>query len=383
MAGLVSAWRAWNDRRVTFRALRQQQDDDDHRFASTVKDGLTYALMALQREDQTQAATLWTDLLTRHPRITRASPLALDVLLGLRRFDEAEHLMRQGQKKTPGDPHFARGLALVSFSRGDMVETAKRAELIRDRFPAIMEGYTLGVQALAANGRLTEADELARLATKKLPNNWLGFLDFANLAVHQQHWEDAINRWKMIIDNFPQHKVGHLGYTQALTRLFRYDEAEEAISSALQRFPTDLSLFIEFARCKQARGDIAAAIERWEVVLKRFPQQIQSYSETARAFEAMGEHTKAVETLREAMRIFPADAQSSAELARMFQGRRDFAAAAEIWSLIRARFPDFQEAYLAGAAALRELGQAEEARAVLRTFAKGPIIRSLGNRDPA
>ena len=72
MAWLVSTWKAWNDRRVTLRTLRRQQDDDDQRNQSTVKDGLTYALMALQREDQSQAITQWTDLLTRFPRVTKA-----------------------------------------------------------------------------------------------------------------------------------------------------------------------------------------------------------------------------------------------------------------------------------------------------------------------
>lgn len=359
---------------MTLRALRRQQDDDDHRFKSTVKDGLTHALMALQREDHAQATALWTSLSTRHPRIARASPLALDVLLGLRRFDEAEQLMRQGQKKAPGDPHFAKGLALISFSRGDLVETAKRAEFLRERFPAIIEGYTLGVQALAAVGRLPEADELARTATKKLPNNWLGFLDFANLAVHQQRWEDAVDRWKMIIDNFPEHKAGPVGYVRALAHLSRYEEAEKAVSSALQRFPSDLSLFVEFARCGQARGDIATAIERWEVLPRRFPQQIQSYSESAWALEALGEHIKADAILREAITRFTADVRPSAELARMFQGRRDFVAAAEIWSSIRAKFPDFQEAYDAGAAALREIGQVDEAELVLSIFAKKSAI---------
>ena len=370
MARLFSTWRAWNDRRVTLRTLRRQQDDDDHRNQSIVKDGLTYALMALQREDQAQAAILWTDLLTRFPRVTKASPLALDVLLGLGRLDEAEQLMVQGQKKAPGDPHFAKGLALVSFTRGDFEETAKRSELIRNRFPGIIEGYTLGIKALARSNRLPEAEELARVAIKRLPNNWLGFLDFAHLAVQQQLWEEAVVRWKVLMDQFPEHKPGHLGYAQALARLLRYEEAELALSASLQRFPTDLALSLEFARYGQARGDIPAAIHRWEIVPKRFPQYQQSYLESASALEAMGEYSKAASTLRDAMGRFPDDARPSAQLARMLQGRGDFAAAAEIWSAIRVRFPEIAEAYTSGAVALRENGQAEEAKMILEIFAK-------------
>jgi tetratricopeptide (TPR) repeat protein len=364
MAGLLSVWRSWSERRQILRDIRQQDADSQERDRFKVKDELTYALAALDRGDIQYATDIWTGLMERHAAVAHKSPLALRVLIGLRRFEEAEALMRTGQKKYPSEYYFAKGLAEIAHAKRDFDTAIERWAFLRRRFPGVIEGYTYGAGAFMAKNQLQQAEALALEAIKRFPDQIGGPLEYARVAVMQENWEEALLRWQPLRDKFG-FGGGFVGSAQALTHLGRYDEAEALLQQARIRFGTSSGPLSELARVAEARGDIPAAVQRWKDVLIRFPLDMNVHFTASEAFERLGEPAEAEATLRAAIDRFPTELRPLLELARLLHFKhRNFPAAAEVWAALRAAFPDYQEAYVGGANALTQAGRTEEADAL-------------------
>ena len=149
MTGLFAAWRSWRDRRLILRDVRRHAAGARELDHFKIKDQLTYANSALDNNDERQATEIWTKLVADYPSDALQSPLALRVLMRLRRYDEAATLMRNGQRRHPGDPKFPHGLAQIARAKGDHDEAILLYAQLRKRFPGVMEGYTSGAESLS------------------------------------------------------------------------------------------------------------------------------------------------------------------------------------------------------------------------------------------
>jgi predicted Zn-dependent protease len=342
------------------RMLRRQQADDSERDRFKVKDNLTYAMAAIERGDQREATELWESSLSRYPNETKSSPLALSVLLGVRRYDEADALMLAGQKKRPNDPFFAKGLAQIAIARHDREEALRRCAALRKRFPGVMEGYTLAVEALTELKRFDEADALCARAIATFPDEMVCYLVHARVAVAQENWQEALNRWLPVRDRFDWIS-GHLGYAEALGKLGSYDEAETLLEAARMRFPTDTAPVTQLALLSEMRGDAPQAISRWQRLAHRFPLMIHACLQAAEHLEKLGEPADAERVLREAVEHFPNDTAPFSRLGALMMRRKEYSGAAGVWAEFRKTFPDVEEPYIRGVEALRLAGRAAEA----------------------
>jgi tetratricopeptide (TPR) repeat protein len=364
MVGILEAFRDWQERRTILREIRQQKVDTNERLRFHVRDILTLALDALERDDKPYAERAWTGALRDYPDLARASPLAFPLLLGLRRLDEAEALMQRGLKDHPNDTKYPVGLGQISEARHDVDEADKRWGFVRKRFPGVITGYTGGASALADKGQIKEAEALAMLAIKRFPDDLGGFLVMARLAVKQNDWESALSWYTTISDQFA-YVGGFTGAAEMLCKLGRFDDADALMSAARLRFGTDPGPIVQYAKTAEARGDTTEAITRWKMVLQRFPLNMHVHFGAAEAFERLGEPAEAEAALRAAVERFETEERPMVELAKYFHFQRhDSLAAAEAWAQLRGVFHDNQEAYTRGADALSDAGRHEEAEAL-------------------
>jgi tetratricopeptide (TPR) repeat protein len=328
-----------------------------------VRDDLAEALSALDGNDHQHATELWTKALERNPREARASPLAVKVLVGLRRFDEAETIMREGQIRHPNDMRFARGLAEIARDSGDDETALLRWVAVRKQFPGDMIGYAAGVGALRKLNRLSEAETLAERTMKLFPEEVLGFMEHAQIASLRQHWDDALRRWDLVRTRF-DHSSGYLGAARAMIQLGRYDEAEALLSQCRIKTPTDSAPVIELARCAEARGDLPGAIDGWNRVAQRFSLHLPSCLAAASALQTLDAFADSENVLRDAIDHFPNEPRPLAQLGMLFLDRRNFPAAVNTFATMRSAFPDREEGYIYGAQALSQTGCREEAEAL-------------------
>jgi tetratricopeptide (TPR) repeat protein len=324
MKGLFSAWREWRERRDILRDLRREQANNSEVNRFRVRDGLEEALATAELNDHSKATQIWIDLLDRYPTETRASRLALQVLIKLGRFDEAETLMRAGEKNHPRDYYFPKGLGEIAQAKGDHDEAIQRYAVLRKRFPGVVQGYTHGALSLAAKNRLDEAEALANVAMQRFPDDLGGFLEYARMAVRREDWPEALRRWQVVQDQFNHLSFGYIGRAQALIWLERYDEADTLLTYTRTRFPTESGPFAESARCAAARGDVPEAVERWKRRYQRFPLEVHGYWDAAGALEKLGEADEAEAALRAAIDRFPAEQRAVVELTNLLHRRQKF-----------------------------------------------------------
>jgi tetratricopeptide (TPR) repeat protein len=364
MTGLFSAWRSWRQRRLILRDVRRHSADAREVDHFKIKDQLTFADSALDNNDSRRATEIWNKLIASYPWDALLSSLALRVLTRLRRYDEATEIMRNAQRRYPGEPKFPQGLGRIAQAKGDHDEAIMIYGRLRKRFPGVMEGYTKAAESLRIMNRPDEAEQLITEAMKRFHSEIAPFLEHARIAVLREDWEEALRRWQPVRDRFG-HVIGLVGAAQALSHLGRYEEAEELLQGARYQYGADPGPLSEYARVAEAKGNIAEAVQRWKDVRYHFPLDMHVQSAASEAFEKLGEPAEAELTLRAAMDRFPSEFRPMLDLAKLLQIKhRNFPEAAEVWAAIRLIFPDNEEAYTSGAEALRQAGRTGDADAL-------------------
>jgi tetratricopeptide (TPR) repeat protein len=363
MAGLLGIWQNWRDRRDVLREIRQRRAEASEWAHFRLRDDLVAAADALARGDRRYATELWENGLKKYPGHAVNSPLALDVLLGLSRFDEADALMNEGRTKHPADIRFAIGLASIARARGDMETAVQRWAMVRKQFPGAIPGYAMGIDALRSLNRMPEAEALTRRLIGRFPQEILGYMELARLADLQKDWEQALQRWDFVLTRF-DHLSGYVGTAHAMVQFGRYDEAEALLTRASIRYPTENSPSVGLARSAQARGDVPLAVTRWKRVAERFPMEVDAVFASVAALTQLDATEGAEAIIREAIDHFPTEPRPLNELGVLLLRRRDFAGAAEAFATLRVSFPDNKASYVHGAEALSQAGRVEEADAL-------------------
>jgi tetratricopeptide (TPR) repeat protein len=368
MTGLLSAWREWRERREILSDIRRQRADQKERDHFLARDLLEEALAAIGLNDRRKATSIWDSVVEHYPMELRVSPLALQLLLKLERYDEAEALMRDGRTKHPRDIYFAKGLGTVAHQRGDDDAAIEHYAVLRKQWPGEAQGYVLGAQSLARKNRTKEAEALAQQAMKLFPEEIGGYLEYARLAATAEDWVESMRRWQIVQDAFPKRAFGYYGRAQALIGLGRYDEADEVLEEGRFMFPTESGWYAERARCAQLRGDFPEAVKRWKYRIERMPMEMYGYNNAANALQEMGEYAEAEAILRAAVERFPLEDTPMIVLAHFLHVRYDFSGEAEAWAALRQVFNDNKDSYIRGAEALRRSGRPDQADALLEEY---------------
>jgi tetratricopeptide (TPR) repeat protein len=161
---------AWRERRRALRDLKGLQRLDDSVLGLDDTNAVNRAKVALEVGNQAAALQFWNEALARYPSFAKGSRDALTIMLGLRLFDDADALMREGLRRAPHDPFYAEGYAQVAERRGDNEEAILRWTRVRKKCPGSWKGYVQGAICLQRADMLDAADTLIETALKRFPN---------------------------------------------------------------------------------------------------------------------------------------------------------------------------------------------------------------------
>ncbi len=214
---------------------------------------LSRAKLALRLDDPTEAARQWAVARERHPAYVMASNDLLDVLLGLRLFDEAEALLSARKKRNPRDPKVLEGFGSIAEGRGDIKKALQCWARYRRKFPEAWQGWVSSVRVLREAKRLDEAEKMATRTVRQFPDSLVPRLECARVAEARQDWEAAVERWTWVADKF-QRSDGAIHAAWALEKLGRPDEAIDRLIAARRGVPTDQDVALELKRLTQARS---------------------------------------------------------------------------------------------------------------------------------
>lgn len=337
MVALFSVFRDWQERRQVLQDIRRRVAAESLLRGAAVEDKLSIAHSAVKRGDNVPALKIWTDMVNRYPVETKASQYAFDILLGLKRFDEAEVMMRQGEKDRPGDPRFLTGLVRIADVKRDWDNLFELSAALRKRFPRVPEGYSLPAEALRQLKRFAEAEALTVRAGRYVGHDVRCRLIQAEIACDRDDWKEALKRFQLVVNLF-NHSLAYVGVARALSRLGREAEAEAFLLEQAERLSSEPAFPIELARLAQARGDTALAIERWSAIGSWYRNHLQPCSLAAGALQQLGELAKAERMLRLMLEVFPDERWAYSTLAALLSNQRRNAEAAEVQEAARQLF---------------------------------------------
>jgi tetratricopeptide (TPR) repeat protein len=358
---------AWRERRQAFRDLDHHQEQAEWALARDESNLVNRAKVSVEIGDLASAQRYWDEAVIRYPNFAKTSRGALEILLGLKRLDEAEALMLEGQKRDPRSPFYAGGYALVAQRRGDIQEALVRWTRVRKKFPGYWMGHVHSGACLRQAGQLAEAESVLNKAIELFPNEARAFVELARVADQRQDWAESIRRWGLLHTQF-RSSGGVLGVAYALRELGRTDEAEARLKEAQGRFPLDVAIPSFRARLAHERGDKEEALRLWAEVRRRFPAVPIGYQRGIDLLKELGRFEDAETIALEAIDRFPAQAWPAVEYASLAHKRQDWDAAVARWETVRNGWPDRQDGFFSAAQALAALGRNDESAQLRAEF---------------
>jgi tetratricopeptide (TPR) repeat protein len=340
---VFGALKEWWERRRALRELRASEDEGSQGFRKFFVEQILDARSSLIRGDRPLALRIWRDMNERFPKLILTSDEALNLLVDLGQYDEADALVRTGRKRYPRYRlMYAAIFARAAQGRGDADETLRRCAILRRKFPHSGVGYTVAASCLSSLGRQEDAEAMIEQGVRKVPGSYEISVAYARHAERRRDWPRALDRWKALKDRFDEF-LGPVGMAQSLRETGRYLEATEIALEASVRFPKSPWADVELARIAAAQGDLEGTARRWQIARERFPDFPVAYIAGAEAERRIGREAEADKILNLAVARMRFDLGVHLEYARSADRRGDLAAA-ERWSLVRDRFPTCQEA---------------------------------------
>ncbi len=349
---------------------------------------MEFAALAEKRGDDEKAALRWAEVRLRHPVFEPGYTAGTVPLRRLKRYDEAEQVLRQAIEQFPSSAQPAMDFARVAEERGDFPEARSRWAASRLRFPAVPQIRIAEADLCAKLGDLDSAKALAEAALRQFPDNKVltarlsswhkgeqgsearkeGVADIraaAQRAAKLQNWEQALALNEVLIDKVPDQVGYYLGAAFALRMLKRTDDAEVLLLTAERKFPEASQISTDLARISMDRRDFATALERWHHAAKLRPDLAPSWSGIPATLRGMRRYDDAEAASSDLIARFPDDPTGYAERANVATDRCQWEEAAKRWETVRTKFPNFRPAYTATSWPLRQLQRYHDAEEIL------------------
>ncbi len=193
------------------------------------------------------------------------------------------------------------------MARKDWDSAIERFEQMRSAFPDHAAGFSTGGEALWKAGRLVEAETVLKQGTERFPDDLWNAHFYARLATALGNWSDAVERWAVIRQTFPNHADGFSAGGEALWKAGRLNEAEAVLEQGTKRFPGDLWNAHFYASLATAQNKWSDAVERWAVVRKKFPEHTSAYTKGADALRMDGRLQEGEDLINQALSLLPDD----------------------------------------------------------------------------
>lgn len=355
----------WREQRAVLKELKHRQRQEEAILADDNRNPLYLAKLAVERDQLETASLRWDEARRTMPNVVLESDDSLPILLGLKRYEEAEALMDQGRQHSPRNRRWLRALARIAQHRGDYEEAVRRWKAAQDSTMDTTEAWLNEATCLRFLGRHDEAEAVYDEVIRRRPDDLGALTERAKTSDERRDWLKSEARWRPLAERY---KIGFVfaAYGRVLGELGRFDEAEGILDHSRAMFPANLDTAITRAHLAERRGDMTAACERWAELHRVAPYFQQGYHDWAECLLSVERHTEADSVMRDAIQRFPNESWPLFEYANLAHRRQDWKEAASRWEAFRRQFPDREEGYTLGTDALNAAGHHEEATALRR-----------------
>jgi GT2 family glycosyltransferase/spore maturation protein CgeB/tetratricopeptide (TPR) repeat protein len=301
-----------------------------------------HAEIAMARRDWPAAIERWQLLLEKegarasasvYLRLARAHRLSGDVAAAAAVIDD-------GSSRHPNHPGLTAEHAEIAMTRRDWPEAIKRWQAMLQAQPetAPASVYSRLARAHRIFGDLPAAETVVQTGLARHRNDVGLAAEYAELAMAQRLWPEAIKRWQAIVaaGGVPAPASAYLRLARAHRLHGDLPAAEAVIRDGLQRHPRDLELTAEHAEIASARQDWTEAIARWQAIVDNWGPKApaSAYVQLARLHRSQGDCGAAETAVREGLSRNRDNAELAAEHAEIAMAELDWPEAITRWQVI-------------------------------------------------
>ncbi len=213
----------------------------------------------------------------------------------------------------------------------------------------------------------------------RLPGAWLAvpavcwLLALATLTHHQiSYWHDTESLWAHTLSIDKDNYGAQNNLADFLLRQGRVEEAGAHFRAALAVIPKGPSATLGLGDYEERRGNLLAAIERYQMVASHATDadtRATGYDRLGFAYRRIGDSSKAKQSFEAALQLAPDRATAMTGLGLIAQGNGDMTEAIRQYSRAVAVEPS-DVGYLLLAQALQKAGRLGEARAIYDSMAR-------------
>ena len=319
-----------------------------------------YALALLDRGNYEEAAQNWLLMRESFPDRAEGYQYGIMALRLADQLEDAELLAEIAIAKFPVPDSWTE-YVLLGVHKQDWEATIARAEQMRDLFPDAVEGYRFGMAALRETGRFPDAEELGAAGIAIAPESADIRIEHALSALQGGDAAEAVRRWTVVREAFPDRPEGYLYGVLALREADEEAAAEQLAAVAADLFPDNLDFVRQGALAAVQQADWPEAIRLADTMRSAFPHDVDGFRLGILALREAGQLQEAERLADVALQRFEGNRDLLIEHASTAVAQGDAILAAQRWEAVREAAPELVDGYRFGIVALREAGRMAEA----------------------
>jgi tetratricopeptide (TPR) repeat protein len=172
--------------------------------------------------------------------------------------------------------------------------------------------------------------------------------------------EEALQAYTAAIERFPENPVSYHGLADTLRDMGRLQDALIAYEAAIERFHADVFGYIGRADVLREMGHLDDSLREYERTIERFPADVVARNGHAEVLRAMGNLDEALQAYEVTIERFPADVVARNGRADVLRAMGNLDAALKAFEDTIGQFPGDSIAFTGRAAVLREMGRFED-----------------------
>lgn len=215
-----------------------------------------------------------------------------------------------------------------------------RWSVVREQYPAHIAGYAGACKACLELADYAQAEAFSLQGMEKAPNAIQPLICFAEVAMHQNDLETALQRWAMVRDKFPKH---YAGYTRASTICLNHGhwEQAEALCSEGMKNATELILpLIAHAEIPMRQQNFVEVLKRCTIIREKFPNHLFGYTHATAACFELADWKQAENLCIEGLKNIPDSFDLLVAHAESAMRQQHHEIALKRWAVVRKHFPN-------------------------------------------
>jgi len=198
-------------------------------------------------------------------------------LVELERYDEAEDLFQEAVHRWPDNEQVLLRLVNACYQNLHWPEALGYLEKAVAHFPDSRRVWLKYGDLLLDLYEFEKAEQVFFAAMGKWPEISTPFEKYARTARRSGRHVEALNRWKVCIETFPDVITGYIGYGAEMSGLWRFEEAESVLTEALMKWPDHKQILAGLANLYRLQRNWEKSITTWKHLIHLEPDNRPAY----------------------------------------------------------------------------------------------------------